>query len=65
MAIVASLIYVVSWTSSFSKSNIMGKDAAVGSALTEYNTPAKVCGLFFTIPPLAGPTVATCLDYRF
>ena len=54
MASVASRSSAVLCILSFSKSNILGNDSANGSALTEYITSVKVCGLLCPLSPLTG-----------
>ena len=48
---------------SFSKSNILGKDTANGSSLTKANYPEKLCGLISPVPPLVGPAGGACPVY--
>ena len=55
MARFSSLSSLVTWTYSFSNSNILGKDTANGSTLDESSTSAKISGLVCPVFTLMGP----------
>ena len=63
MARFSSLSSLVTWTYSFSKSNIFGKYTTNGSTLDEPSTSAKICCLLcpvFTLAGITGGAIPAC-----